>query len=60
MENLPLKDLEQNGKKELYQNAKKELNQNAKKEWVSPVMQELNLNSGLGRKVFESGSYRKS
>ena len=47
-------------KKELDQNAKKELNQNAKKEWVSPVMQELNLNSGLGKNIFESGSYRKS
>jgi hypothetical protein len=26
---------------------KKELEQNAKKEWVSPEMQELNLNGGL-------------
>jgi hypothetical protein len=26
---------------------KKELEQNAKKEWVSPEMQELNLNGGM-------------
>jgi hypothetical protein len=26
---------------------KKELEQNAKKEWVSPEMQELNLNGGI-------------
>jgi hypothetical protein len=28
---------------------KKELEQNAKKEWVSPEVQELNLNGGLYR-----------
>lgn len=41
---------------------KKELEQNAKKEWVSPEMQELNLNGGLYfRKTGpESVGYTKS
>ena len=45
-------------KKELDQNTKKELNQNAKKEWVSPVMQELNLNSGYAKATFENFAYK--
>ena len=41
---------------------KKELEQNAKKEWVSPEMQELNLNGGLFfiQRGPESAGYTKS
>ena len=39
---------------------KKELEQNAKKEWVSPEMQELNLNSGATRAAFEGMGYQLS
>ena len=37
---------------------KKELEQNAKKEWVSPEMQELNLNSGIFTDATESRNYK--
>jgi hypothetical protein len=37
---------------------KKELEQNAKKEWVSPEMQELNLNGGLPTPGKESLFYK--
>jgi hypothetical protein len=37
---------------------KKELEQNAKKEWVSPEMQELNLNGGVTITVYEGRSYK--
>jgi hypothetical protein len=36
---------------------KKELEQNAKKEWVSPEMQELNLNGGNVKGTGERGGY---
>jgi hypothetical protein len=36
---------------------KKELEQNAKKEWVSPEMQELNLNGGMIGKGGERFGY---
>jgi len=40
---------------------KKELEQNAKKEWVSPEMQELNLNGGPNPGFFvENKTYRLS
>jgi hypothetical protein len=39
---------------------KKELEQNAKKEWVSPEMQELNLNGGPFLYTFEDKTYRAS
>ena len=39
---------------------KKELEQNAKKEWVSPEMQELNLNGGFPVAKGEAGLYIKS
>ena len=37
---------------------KKELEQNAKKEWVSPEMQELNLNGGSTVAGFEDKNYQ--
>jgi hypothetical protein len=46
-------------KQDLAQNAKKELEQNAKKEWVSPNMQELNLNGGNGNYFFETYGNRQ-
>ena len=40
---------------------KKELEQNAKKEWVSPEMQELNLNTGpyisLAESIYATPSF---
>lgn len=39
---------------------KKELEQNAKKEWVSPEMQELNLNGGFAPAKIEIGEYKLS
>ena len=39
---------------------KKELEQNAKKEWVSPEMQELNLNVGAKINVYEGFGYKLS
>ena len=39
---------------------KKELEQNAKKEWVSPEMQELNLNVGFSAAIGEKGVYKSS
>ncbi len=39
---------------------KKELEQNAKKEWVSPEMQELNLNGGDPFGVGEINLYKPS
>lgn len=39
---------------------KKELEQNAKKEWVSPEMQELNLNGGTTVLFTESALYKLS
>jgi hypothetical protein len=39
---------------------KKELEQNAKKEWVSPEMQELNLNGGIYVGGGEKGMYKAS
>jgi hypothetical protein len=36
---------------------KKELEQNAKKEWVSPEMQELNLNGGFPTAGNENSGY---
>lgn len=39
---------------------KKELEQNAKKEWVSPEMQELNLNGGPMVSKGETGLYKAS
>jgi hypothetical protein len=50
--------MENLAKQDLAQNAKKELEQNAKKEWVSPDMQELNLNSGLGSYTVENNQYK--
>ena len=37
---------------------KKELEQNAKKEWVSPEMQELNLNGGVLIDASETRNYK--
>lgn len=39
---------------------KKELEQNAKKQWVSPEMQELNLNGGITPSTKEIVGYTKS
>jgi hypothetical protein len=39
---------------------KKELEQNAKKEWVSPEMQELNLNGGRNPVGYEYIAYKIS
>ena len=39
---------------------KKELEQNAKKEWVSPEMQELNLNGGSITAGFEDKAFKAS
>lgn len=39
---------------------KKELEQNAKKQWVSPEMQELNLNGGFNLDTKEVVGYARS
>ena len=49
--------MENLAKLDLAQNAKKELEQNAKKEWVSPNMQELNLNGGQTKIWLETLGY---